>query len=97
MKFSALVASRRTKLKLTKRELAQLAAIDASYVTSIEQDKFVPSRKTVAAIGRALKYEDGALVVCGFLPPALRSWALLGLKLGNKRKEVAQLAKGLCQ
>lgn len=66
------VAEHRKQLGLTKRNLAELANIDASYVTLIENRGCTPRRDKVIKIAKALKTNiEQTLLVAGYAPDKL--------------------------
>ncbi len=67
------VKDKRNAQILTRKELADLAQMDASYITLIERDGYVPRRPFVTRIGMALGDANGALVAAGFIPPEMSS------------------------
>lgn len=64
------VSSRRKRIPyMTRWELAMRAGIDASYVTLIQRDGYVPSRDKVVAVAEALNWDTNeALLVAGYAP-----------------------------
>lgn len=67
-KWGHWVQRKRKAKDLTRRDLAELASIDPSYMTLIERDGFVPRRDTVERIGAALYLRDEAMFRAGYLP-----------------------------
>lgn len=63
----------------TLRKLADLAGIDASYVTLIERDGYIPRRDKVLAIAKALNADiDRALLEAGYAPEGIAINSILG-------------------
>lgn len=62
------VRSNRKAKNWSRRALAATAGIDASYITLIERDGYVPSRSRVRAIGAALGNPQRALIYAGYIP-----------------------------
>lgn len=64
-------SSARKAKGLTRRQVARAAKVDASYVTLMERDGYIPKREKVERIGLVLSSTDEALVAAGMLPKPL--------------------------
>ncbi|MBQ7529589.1 helix-turn-helix transcriptional regulator [bacterium] len=70
--WAKFVAEHRQQLGLTKRNLAELVNIDASYITLIENKGCTPRRDKVIKIAKALNTNvDQTLLVAGYAPDKL--------------------------
>lgn len=78
--WRAWILDRRKHFELTKRELAEMVGINASYVTLFERDGYVPSRAIVQAIGELFGCPDVALANAGYVPDSIRE-PFIGLML----------------
>lgn len=73
------VRDQRRAKQLTRRKLAELTAIDPSYVTLIERDGYIPRREVCGRIGKVLSDEETGQIMAGFVPLRLRR-QMLGCK-----------------
>ena len=64
-------SSARKAKGLTRRQVARAAKVDASYVTLMERDGYIPKREKVERIGLVLSSTDEALMAAGMLPKPL--------------------------
>ncbi|MDO5296337.1 MAG: helix-turn-helix transcriptional regulator [bacterium] len=77
--WAAFVRTNRKRLGFNLRKLAFLAGIDASYVTLIERDGYVPKRDKVVAIARALETDiDRTLLEAGYAPESIPISTIMG-------------------
>ncbi len=77
--WGAWVRRNRKQQGMTMRELAEACCIDASYLTLIERDGFVPSRDVCENIGRVLDSPEAALIECLMLPASMKTKAIAWL------------------
>ena len=70
--WAAFVRERRLALRLTKRQVSKLANVDATYLTRMEVDGYVPSGDVVRRVANALGADvQMALAYAGYLPDEL--------------------------
>lgn len=78
-KWANYIRMNRKSQDLTLRQLAEMANIDASYLTLIERDGYVPRRDKVLAISKALGLDsDRSLLEAGYAPERIAISAILG-------------------
>ncbi|MBQ7568409.1 helix-turn-helix transcriptional regulator [bacterium] len=62
----------RKKQGMTLRQVAAIAGIDASYITLIERDGYIPKRDKVIALAKSLDLDvDRALLEAGYAPEGI--------------------------
>lgn len=100
-KWAKFLKEKQRSSELTGRELAQLAAINESYLTLMKRDGYVPKRHIAARIGLAFGCPDEVLIACGYLPPSLKPEEIAGFLRGKPParmpEDVAPMVRALCE
>lgn len=88
--WGACVKQRRERLSLTRHDLAMCAYIDASYITLIERDGYVPRRDKVISLARAMNSDvDEVLLTAGYAPETISANAMIAMVRRAKKKATA--------